>query len=75
MRFAHAPILALLALGSACGPGRGAAGLSDVAQFRGGPAHPGVTETAAGTAYGGLLWKARTGGPVRSSPVVTGGVV
>ena len=43
--------------------------------FRGGPAHLGVAETEAGSAYGGLLWKLRVGAPVRSSPVVADGIV
>jgi outer membrane protein assembly factor BamB len=45
------------------------------AMFRGGPEHSGLAAGPAGAAYGGLLWRARTGGPVRSSPVVAGGVV
>jgi outer membrane protein assembly factor BamB len=43
--------------------------------FRGGPEHSGAAARPSGAAYGGLLWRARTGGPVRSSPVVAGGAV
>ncbi|HJR53813.1 MAG TPA: PQQ-binding-like beta-propeller repeat protein, partial [Gemmatimonadota bacterium] len=64
-----------LALTAACGAGGDAAPEGAVAMFRGGPAHLGVAETEAGTAYGGLLWKLRVGAPVRSSPVVADGIV
>jgi outer membrane protein assembly factor BamB len=43
--------------------------------FRGGSTHAGVAAGPAGSVYGGLLWRVRTDGPVRSSPVVAGGVV
>ena len=68
---ALAPLVALLS----CGTEGGGADPTPVAMFRGGPAHAGVADEPAGTAYGGLLWMARTGGPVRSSPVVAGGMV
>lgn len=45
------------------------------AQFRGGPAHTGVTETAGVERLGGLAWRFETGGPVRSSPTVAAGIV
>jgi outer membrane protein assembly factor BamB len=45
------------------------------AQFRGGPAHTGVTETPGLERLGGLAWRFETGGPVRSSPTVAAGVV
>lgn len=45
------------------------------AQFRGGPTHTGVTESLGVERLGGLAWRFRTGGPVRSSPTVAGGVV
>lgn len=47
---------------------------STVPMFRGGPAHTGVYPAASGS-YGGIAWRIETGGPVRSSPVVTGGTV
>ena len=43
--------------------------------FRGGPSHLGTASGTAGAAYGGLAWLVRTGGPVRSSPIVADGVV
>ncbi len=47
---------------------------SNIAMFHGGPTHTGVYPATAGS-YGGVAWRTETGGPVRSSPVVTGGVV
>ena len=44
-------------------------------QFRGGGAQTGVTETVGVDELGGLAWRFRTDGPVRSSPTVAGGVV
>jgi outer membrane protein assembly factor BamB len=65
----------LLTLTIGCKPGGGAVPDGEIAMFRGGPAHVGVADGEAGTAYGGLLWKVRVGAPVRSSPVVADGVV
>jgi outer membrane protein assembly factor BamB len=65
----------LLALTIACGTGGDPATEGAIAMFRGDPAHLGVAETEAGAAYGGLLWRVRLGAPVRSSPIVAGGVV
>lgn len=45
------------------------------AMFRGGPAQQGVTDTRGLERLGGLAWRFGTGGPVRSSPTVVGGVV
>jgi outer membrane protein assembly factor BamB len=45
-----------------------------LAMFRGGPGHAGVFPAASGS-YGGIAWRLQTGGPVRSSPIVTDGVV
>ncbi len=53
----------------------GAGGQPVPAQFRGGPAHLGVAETLGVERLGGRAWRFRTGGPVRSSPTVAGGVV
>lgn len=47
---------------------------SNIPMFRGGPAHTGVYPATTGS-YGGVAWRAETRGPVRSSPVVSGGVV
>ncbi|HKG91199.1 MAG TPA: PQQ-binding-like beta-propeller repeat protein [Gemmatimonadaceae bacterium] len=46
-----------------------------VAMFRGGATHAGVYRTAGVPAFGGLQWRVQTGGPVRSSPTVAGGVL
>jgi outer membrane protein assembly factor BamB len=43
--------------------------------FRGGSAEPGVIRTTGPDAWGMLAWRFRTGGAVRSSPVVAEGVV
>ncbi len=43
--------------------------------FRGGPAHTGVYAVDAVHVFGGLAWSFRTGGPVRSSPVLSGGLL
>lgn len=79
-----APLLLLAALGLAgCGPGGGAredasaasmpGDSRPAAMFRANAAHTGVYEGAAMQAYGGLLWRAQTGGPIRSTPVLAGG--
>ena len=62
------PVLWLLAAVPVTSPDTGDA------MFRGGPAHAGVYPAASGS-YGGIAWRLQTGGPVRSSPVVTDGVV
>ena len=43
--------------------------------FRAEPAHSGFYDTPGVPAFGGLQWRVLTGGPVRSSPTVAGGVV
>ncbi|HYO45084.1 MAG TPA: PQQ-binding-like beta-propeller repeat protein [Gemmatimonadota bacterium] len=58
-----------------CEAGGGDSSATSVTMFRGGSDHLGVSAGPAGAAYGGLLWRVRTGGPVRSSPVVAGGVL
>ncbi len=45
------------------------------ASFRGGAAHPGAYSSAAVRRLAGVAWKFQTGGPVRSSAAVVGGVV
>jgi outer membrane protein assembly factor BamB len=45
------------------------------AMFRGGPERNGSYDAPGVPAFGGLQWRVQTGGPVRSSPVVAGGVV
>ncbi len=65
----------LLASTIGCRAGEGAGTEAEIATFRDGPAHLGVNEDEAGSAYGGLLWKLRVGAPVRSSPVVADGIV
>lgn len=47
---------------------------SNIPMFRGGVTHAGVYPAASGS-YGGVAWRTETGGPVRSSPVITAGVV
>ena len=48
---------------------------SQPSMFRGGAARTGVYHTIGVPAFGGLQWRVQTAGPVRSSPVVAGGVV
>ncbi len=48
--------------------------LAAQSMFRGGPTHSGVYPAAPGE-YGGIRWQFATGGPVRSSPTVSEGVV
>ncbi|HKG94730.1 MAG TPA: PQQ-binding-like beta-propeller repeat protein [Gemmatimonadaceae bacterium] len=43
--------------------------------FRGDPRHTGRYPGEGPRAFGGLLWRAQTGGPVRSSPTVAGDAV
>jgi outer membrane protein assembly factor BamB len=43
--------------------------------FRGNAQHTGVYDSSAIGEFGGLRWRVQTGGPVRSSPVVSAGVV
>ena len=47
----------------------------EVQMFRGGSAHRGVVETRGVPTFGQIRWRFRTGGPVRSTPAVSGGVV
>lgn len=47
---------------------------SGTAMFRGGALHTGAYPAAKGS-YGGIAWRLQTGGPVRSSPVVSQGIV
>lgn len=51
-----------------------AAQQSTAAMFRGNPSHTGVYPAPTGS-YGGVRWQFPTGGPVRSSPTIAGGVV
>jgi outer membrane protein assembly factor BamB len=51
------------------------AGLTQAPMFRGNPSHTGVYDSSATGEFGGLRWRFATGGPVRSSPAVAGGVV
>lgn len=67
--------IALSRCGSTVGSTGDVADDATAAMFRVGPEHSGVAPASAGAAYGGLLWRAHTDGPVRSSPVVAGGVV
>ncbi|MFG1691749.1 PQQ-binding-like beta-propeller repeat protein [Gemmatimonadota bacterium] len=46
-----------------------------VAMFRGSPSHVGVYDTDGVDHLGGVLWRFRTKGPVRSSPAVAGEMV
>ncbi len=68
----------LLPVAAACAdapaPPREAA-TSASAMFRGGPAHLGVYDVRPVRRFGGLRWRFRTGGPVRSSPAIAGDVV
>ena len=68
-----AAVFALAALIPRCVHAQPAA--ATTAMFRGGPAHLGVYHTAGVPAFGGLQWRVQTGGPVRSSPTIAGGVV
>ena len=74
-QLALAAVLALPGCEAAGGSAGDAADDAAVAMFRGGPEHSGGAAGPAGAAYGGLLWRAHAGGPVRSSPVVAGGAV
>ena len=47
---------------------------SGTTMFRGSALHTGAYPPAKGS-YGGIAWRLQTGGPVRSSPVVSQGVV
>ncbi|MEP6572861.1 MAG: PQQ-binding-like beta-propeller repeat protein [Gemmatimonadota bacterium] len=53
----HAPVTAPLSV-------------TPVAMFRGDPAHTGNAPGAVATAFGGILWRFRADGPVRSSPAL-----
>jgi outer membrane protein assembly factor BamB len=44
---------------------------AQVAMFRGGASHAGEYRTRGVAAFGGLQWRVQTGGPVRSSPVLS----
>lgn len=48
---------------------------SAVAMFRNSTDHSGVYADSGSGVYGGVLWRKQTGGAVRSSPTVVGGVV
>ena len=50
---------------------RPAAAQAPPIMFRGDPAHTGVVESAPFEGQGGVLWRHRTGGAVRSTPAVT----
>lgn len=52
---------------------RGGPPVAPDTMFRGDAAHTGVYAGSAPSAYGGLLWRAQTDGPVRSTPAVVGG--
>jgi eukaryotic-like serine/threonine-protein kinase len=45
------------------------------AVFRNGIDHPGVYEDSGSGNYSGVLWRKQTGGPVRSSAIIAGGMV
>ena len=56
--------------------GRAAANdAAHVTMFRGDARHSGVSSAAMGEAFGGQRWRVQTGGPVRSTAAVVGGVV
>jgi outer membrane protein assembly factor BamB len=48
---------------------------TSTAMFRGGAAHAGVYKSSDASEYGGLQWRVQTGGAVRSSPTLSGGVM
>ncbi|MBS1717547.1 MAG: PQQ-binding-like beta-propeller repeat protein [Armatimonadetes bacterium] len=52
-----------------------AAFADDVAMFRGGPAHPGVTSDQAPREFHRVKWKFPTGGRIYSSPVTANGLI
>ena len=52
-------------------PGAGETPPVPPVMFRGDPAHTGVTTTPFFTGQGGVRWRVRTGGAVRSTPAVT----
>ena len=52
----------------------GASALPAQSMYRGDPAHTGVYPAVSGN-FGGLRWRVRTEGPVRSSPAVANGTV
>lgn len=66
-------VLVALSLVAARSGGRAFA--QEPAMFREDPAHSGVRETGGLAGYGGILWRAQTDGPVRSTPAVTGETV
>jgi outer membrane protein assembly factor BamB len=59
------PVLLLLVSGAAEAPP------AQPVMFRGDPAHTGVTTTPFFSGQGGVRWRVRTGGAVRSTPAVT----
>lgn len=73
----RATIIALAACVASCGgePSRPAAAPVPPAMFRGGHSQPGVYDTGGLDRLGGLAWRFRTDGPVRSSPTVSAGAV
>lgn len=77
MRHFSRMVFALLVL-SACqaAPQSGASHAQEpAAMFRGGLDHTGKYNGSTGDAYGGLLWRVATDGPIRSSPAVTDSLV
>jgi outer membrane protein assembly factor BamB len=46
-----------------------------VAMFRGDAAHTGVYAPSSADSFGGIAWRVPTGGAIRSTPVVAGGVL
>lgn len=68
-------LLALTACQAALPHAEASATQQPAVMFRGGLDHSGRFQSAAGDAYGGLLWRVPTDGPVRSSPAVTDSLV
>lgn len=70
---ARVAIASLLLASASCRPALSDS--SSTAMFRGGPSHTGVAEGPTGSRYGGILWRARTAGPIRSTPAIVDGIV
>jgi hypothetical protein len=68
-RIARPLVLLLLA---ACAGGEAE---SVPVMFHGGPLHGGAAPLGEGSQFGAVAWRAKTGGSLRGSPVVAGGVV
>jgi outer membrane protein assembly factor BamB len=66
------PIVLASALSLACGGGPSDAQAAG-ATFRGDMAHTGVYAASGAPEFGGVLWRFRTDGPIRSSPAIVGG--